>query len=152
MDCPKGKTSDDRSNCKTGHHWFCLLDNPYQGVRDIEDVAVCKALLLEELEPMVGNGIQSGTFKGNAVHAILPMPNALICRDPVTDDHDRQWRVWGHVIVLLLDESCTVFGGQPIHSSDLATVDGLLSADWQVIVDCEHFRHVECCLGRRGMR
>mmetsp|Transcript_77734 Transcript_77734/g.237858 ORF Transcript_77734/g.237858 Transcript_77734/m.237858 type:complete len:375 (-) Transcript_77734:44-1168(-) len=125
------------------HHRASLLHDPDQGVRDVEDVAVSQALLPEQFEPMVGNGVESCTLARNPVQAILTVPDAVEGGNAIADDHDGELRTRSHIVAFFLDQAEAVLLGQPIHSSHFAEVHRHVRTDGQVGVDLQDPWHTE---------
>ncbi len=104
-------------------------------------MAVGQSLLLEQLEPVAGDGVERSPFARHTVEPVHALPDAVEGRDPVADHHDGERRIRRHVVTLLADEAGTVCGGQPVDAAHFTGMDGFIGTDRQIIV---HRQYLVC--------
>ena len=123
------------------HHGTGFLHDPDEGVRDVQDVAVRQPLLLEQLEPVAGDGIERRALARHAVQTVHPLPDAVESRDAITDHHEGQGRIGRHIIAFLPNEPGTVCWGQPVDAAHFAGMDRFIGTDRQIVV---HRQYLIC--------
>jgi hypothetical protein len=65
--CTPHGASDVLTGNGFNHHRTCFLHDPNKRMRDIQYVAVSQTFLFEQLEPVIGNGVQRSTFTWHTV-------------------------------------------------------------------------------------
>ena len=123
------------------HHRAGLLHYPDEGVRYVQDVAVRQPLLLEQLEPVAGDGIECSPLARHAVQAIHTLPDAVEGRNAVADHHEGERRIGRHIIAFLSYEPGTVCGGQPVDAAHFAGMDRFIGTDRQIVI---HRQYLIC--------
>ena len=117
------------------------MHDPDEGVRNIQNVAVGQSLLLEQLEPVAGDGVERRPFARYAVQAIHTLPDAIEGRDAIADHHEGEGRIGRHIIAFLFYEPGTVFGGQPVDAAHFAGMDRFIGTDRQIVI---HRQYLIC--------
>ncbi len=104
-------------------------------------MAVSQSLLLEQLEPVAGDGIERSPLARHAVQPVHTLPDAVESRDAIADHHEGEGRIGGHIVAFFLDESGTVCRGQPVDAAHFAGMDRFIGADRQIVV---HRQYLIC--------